>query len=215
MPLRPSVPEVPRKRTSNEEDARALDRLVSSFQRNDDDDEDARPLDPDNHQERNRLTTIIGGVVVCFLIALALTHWRWTDESVTAAMAQANAILPTDIHIIDGDTIRLLDRRPDVRLVGFNAPETMRTRCPAEAALGEKAKQRLRQIVNGGNLQFEFVACSCAPGTEGTDACNFGRRCGVLKSNGRDVGATMIAEGIAVPFICGATSCPATPRPWC
>jgi hypothetical protein len=25
----------------------------------------------------------------------------------------------------------------------------------------------------------------------------------------------LIAEGLAVPFVCGATSCPKTPRPWC
>jgi hypothetical protein len=46
-------------------------------------------------------------------------------------------------------------------------------------------------------------------------ACNHGRACGTLRSNGRDVGAILIAEGLAVPFVCGATSCPKTPRPWC
>jgi micrococcal nuclease len=36
-----------------------------------------------------------------------------------------------------------------------------------------------------------------------------------LKSNGRDVGAILIEEKLVVPFICGATSCLKTPRPWC
>ena len=36
-----------------------------------------------------------------------------------------------------------------------------------------------------------------------------------LASEGRDVGAILIEEGLAVPFICGATHCPKTPRPWC
>ncbi len=44
---------------------------------------------------------------------------------------------------------------------------------------------------------------------------NYGRDCGTLKSSGRDVGAILMEEGLAVPFVCGATRCPKTPRPWC
>jgi hypothetical protein len=36
-----------------------------------------------------------------------------------------------------------------------------------------------------------------------------------LKSRGRDVGTILMEEGLAVPFVCGATRCPKTPRPWC
>lgn len=120
-----------------------------------------------------------------------------------------------DIRVIDGDTIRVHHKRPNVRLVGFNAPETRRAACEPERELGAKATQRLRDLVGDGDLDFEFVACSCPPGTEGTQACNYGRRCGTLKSNGRDVGSILIAEGLAVPFQCEATRCPKTPRPWC
>jgi len=34
-------------------------------------------------------------------------------------------------------------------------------------------------------------------------------------SNGVDVGTTLVSEGLAVRFVCGATSCPRLPRPWC
>ena len=134
---------------------------------------------------------------------------------VYAGMARAAPVDPGDVSVIDGDTIRLHHKRPDVRLVGFNAPETRRAVCKAEGDLGAKATRRLRDLVRAGNLDFEYVACACAPGTEGTDRCNYGRRCGTLKANGRDVGAILIAEKLAVPFQCGATSCPPTPRPWC
>jgi len=30
-----------------------------------------------------------------------------------------------------------------------------------------------------------------------------------------EFGAILIEEGLAVPFVCGATHCPKTPRPWC
>ena len=45
--------------------------------------------------------------------------------------------------------------------------------------------------------------------------CNYGRECGTLKAGSHEVGAILIAEGLAVPFVCGKTRCPATPRPWC
>jgi endonuclease YncB( thermonuclease family) len=107
--------------------------------------------------------------------------------------AVAEPISSTDVHVIDGDTIRVHHRRPDVRLVGFNAPETQRAQCEAERQLGATATRRLRELVHGGDLDFEFVACACARGTEETAACNYGRRCGTLKANGQDVGAILIA----------------------
>ena len=143
-------------------------------------------------------------------LVLALVIWFLDAPVVTAAPVE-----PADISVIDGDTIRLHHKRPDVRLAGFNAPETRRAVCTSERELGGKATARLRELVRAGSLDFEYLPCACRPGTEGTDACNYGRRCGVLKANGRDVGAILISEKLAVPFQCGTTRCPPTPRPWC
>src|SRR5690606_7895362 len=100
-------------------------------------------------------------------------------------------------------------------LVGFNAPETRRAKCREESELGGKATARLRQLVRNGKLDFNYVACACPPGTEGTFHCNFRRKCGILKSDGRNVGTILISEHLAVPFVCGSTRCPKMPRPWC
>jgi endonuclease YncB( thermonuclease family) len=135
--------------------------------------------------------------------------------AILSVPAVAERIDPDDIRVIDGDTIRVYHEQPNVRLVGFNAPETRRAACEAESQLGAKATRRLRDLVRAGDLDFEYVACSCPAGTEGTPVCNYGRDCGTLKSGGRDVGAILIGEGLAVPFVCGATRCPKTPRPWC
>src|SRR5262245_38347515 len=83
-----------------------------------------------------------------------------------------------DVHVVDGDTIRVRGIPRDVRLVGFNAPETTNAKCERERAVGSNASHRLRELVDAGNLDFELVACSCPPGTEGTRICNYGRRCG-------------------------------------
>jgi endonuclease YncB( thermonuclease family) len=117
------------------------------------------------------------------------------------------------IAVVDGDTVRSGGRT--YRLVGFNTPEAgWHAHCAKERALASKATHRLQELVDRSDVRLSRVACSCPPGTEGTDACNYGRLCGRLRANGRDVGATLIAEGLAERYACGATSCP--PRKnWC
>jgi len=124
-----------------------------------------------------------------------------------------NWLSPSDISVIDGDTIRARGRT--VRLVGFDAPETGgRARCHRERELAERATVQLRRLVAGGGLELRMVPCACPPGTEGTSACNFGRACGYLLAHGRDVGMTLISQGLAKPFQCGKHSCPPLPA-WC
>jgi endonuclease YncB( thermonuclease family) len=112
-------------------------------------------------------------------------------------------------RVIDGDTIRIYQRQPNVRLVGFNAPETRKPDCEAEREIGGRATRFLRDLIRASDLDFEYV------GKVGVGACAWGRDCGTLKANGRDVGDLLIAARLAVPFICPGGRCPPTPRPWC
>jgi micrococcal nuclease len=131
------------------------------------------------------------------------------------AAASLAPLSPSRIAVVDGDTIRVSGEPRSIRLVGFNAPETFEPRCAAESALGNRARQRLRDLIGSGSVALAKVPCACQPGTEGTDRCNYGRSCGFLTVDGRDVGDVLIAENLAAPFLCGARSCPRTPRPWC
>ena len=80
---------------------------------------------------------------------------------------------PADIFVIDGDTISARGRV--VRLVGFDAPETgNRARCQRKRELGDQATTRLKSLIANGGIDLRMVPCACAPGTEGTSACNFG-----------------------------------------
>jgi endonuclease YncB( thermonuclease family) len=128
------------------------------------------------------------------------------------SIANASPLNPGQIEVVDGDTIRVAGET--FRLVGFDAPETYRAQCPSERELGNRSTTRLRQLVAGGGLDLERVACSCRPGTEGTPRCNYGRSCGVLRVRGQDVGALLIEEGLARAYVCGRTSCPAR-EAWC
>jgi endonuclease YncB( thermonuclease family) len=118
-----------------------------------------------------------------------------------------------DITVVDGDTVRA--DGATWRLVGFNAPEGgSEARCGKERELAAAARARLQRLVAGGRPNLQRVACACAPGTEGTDRCDYGRLCGRLTVDGRDVARTMIDEKLAEPYVCGATSCPPR-RNWC
>ena len=131
------------------------------------------------------------------------------------AVVHAESVSNNRVHVIDGETIRIDGKLPDVRLVGFKTPETSEANCVKERELGERAAGRLRELIRAGRLDFRPVACPCPAGTEGTETCNSGRKCGTLRVDGRKVGAILIREKLAVPFICGLSRCPRMPRPWC
>lgn len=114
------------------------------------------------------------------------------------------------------NTVGIIGQGANVRLVGFNTPETWRPSCKNELEVGQRATARLNNLVrNAQSIEFKRVACSCRAGTEGTDQCNFGRQCGSLFVEGVDVGTTLIRERLAVQYRCGATSCPRRPQVWC
>lgn len=131
---------------------------------------------------------------------------------VLVSVANASSIQPGQVEVVDGDTIRVAGEK--IRLVGFDAPETYRAQCASERELGNRATFRLRQIVAGGGLDLELVDCACRPGTEGTQRCNYGRLCGVLKARGKDVGELLIGEGLAHVYTCGQFPCPRR-QSWC
>ena len=145
---------------------------------------------------------------------------RWALASLALVLfitgpLHAQPISRSQFTVTDGDTIHVHGQPKGTRLVGLNAPEIDHPLCQRERQLGERAKARLNQLLAGAKLDLTIVPCACRPGTEGTDACNYGRSCGVLKADGRDVGQVLISEDLAVPFVCRGTGCPSTPRPWC
>jgi endonuclease YncB( thermonuclease family) len=89
--------------------------------------------------------------------------------------------------VVDGDTIQY--RGLKIRLADIDTPEVSQPQCASEAALGRQATQRLVQLMNVG--PFELVH------KRGPDEDRYGRKLRVIERDGRSVGDTLIAEGLA------------------
>jgi len=127
--------------------------------------------------------------------------------------AHAEPINANDISVVDGDTIDVQGSR--YRMVGYDTPEisTPRRKVSAgERGLAIIAKERFSELLQSGPLDLTEVRCACSESTIGTKKCNYGRKCGVLSLKGKNIGETLIAEELALPFVCSPTRCPRMPN---
>ena len=104
------------------------------------------------------------------------------------------------IKVLDGDTIDVyfilpfgICVRKRVRLFGINTPET-RTRDPIEKAKGYAAKDRLVELIEGGEgfVDIEYHGDG-----------KFGRPLGVLYIIGENINDILVSEGHAIPYFGG------------
>lgn len=102
------------------------------------------------------------------------------------------------VSVVDGDTVDVAGRR--YRLVGHDTPEIFHARCPAERDRGIAAAARLLALLRSGEVAIERV--------DGRE--KWGRGLARLTVDGRDVAATLIAEGHARAYD-GRTR----REPWC
>ncbi len=92
--------------------------------------------------------------------------------------------------VIDGDTISFHGQR--IRMIDYDAPEISEPHCASEAALGHRAKLRLLELLNSGVVDIR---------TQGSrDEDRYGRKLRLVLVDGRSVGDTLIAEGLAWPW---------------
>jgi endonuclease YncB( thermonuclease family) len=124
----------------------------------------------------------------------------------------AEPITVEEITVVDGDTIDARGAR--FRMIGYDTPEVstpLRKVGAAERALALRAKARVGELLRSGLLDLTEVRCSCTDKKIQQGKCNRGRKCGILTVNGENIGKALIAEGLAVEFVCGPTSCPKMP----
>lgn len=91
--------------------------------------------------------------------------------------------------VVDGDTFWMAGDK--IRIADIDTPETHPARCPEEARLGAAATQRLQALLNSGTVTLHPID---------RDTDRYGRKLRRVEVNGRGVGDTLIAEGLARPY---------------
>lgn len=89
--------------------------------------------------------------------------------------------------MVDGDTFWFNGER--IRIADIDTPETHPPRCAAEAELGNRATQRLHELLNAGPFSLE------APLFQDEDP--YGRKLLVVTRNRTSLGSQLVEEGLA------------------
>jgi micrococcal nuclease len=129
--------------------------------------------------------------LVVAAIAVAAGGAFWLESGDKPRTYEAGAC-----RAVDGDTLDCAGRR--VRLANIDAPE-LHGRCPAETQMAERAKLAAM-------IALADAAARVVP-DGGKD--RYGRLVARVAVDGKDLGETLVAQGLARPYAGGAR------RGWC
>lgn len=101
------------------------------------------------------------------------------DFGLCEGQGRISCVVDGDTFWLEGDKIRILD---------INTPEISSPQCDAELRLGERATERLQELLNAGPFSLE-------PGPERTD--RYGRKLMRVTRGGINLGEVLIEEGLA------------------
>lgn len=122
--------------------------------------------------------------------------------SLAPASAEPPSVVAAQVErVIDGDTLDVTARpwprqveAVRVRIAGIDAPEVFSPRCEGEAQIGRLASERSRQLLGHGTWVHLVLV-------DGGRLDAYGRVVAdVILADGRDFGAVMRSEGLAVPY---------------
>ncbi|KRR21342.1 hypothetical protein CQ14_06750 [Bradyrhizobium lablabi] len=106
------------------------------------------------------------------------------------------------VTVIDGDTVDIDNVR--IRIISIDTPETFRSRCENEYQLGVAAKNRLIELLKSGEVSYT---------PNGVD--RFGRTLATVYAGTVDVGAVLLKEGYALPYVPGPEAKAQRLAAWC
>lgn len=123
---------------------------------------------------------------------------------VSAPAAAADFVLchrgkPSAACVVDGDTFWMGGEK--FRPLGLEAPEMGPPKCDAPAVLGPASRDALLELLNSGEIGLE---------RHGLDP--FGRTLATVSVGGIDIAQTMIAAGLARPYVQGAPALVLSPQ---
>jgi micrococcal nuclease len=88
--------------------------------------------------------------------------------------------------VVDGDTFRQNGKK--IRIADIDAPEVHDFKCSSEKQLGDRATERLRELLSAGPFEL-------APIDRDEDV--YGRKLRVVLRDGRSLGEQLVEEGLA------------------
>ncbi|QCL83371.1 thermonuclease family protein [Agrobacterium pusense] len=144
-----------------------------------------KPKPQRNLPTRLRRVLIILGIAAGLLAVWTYFHLT-TPTPAQAATFGRCGVIRSDC-VVDGDTLWIGGEK--VRVADIDTPEISEPKCDAEKALGERAKERMIELVNAGD--FEMRAW------EGRDEDQYGRKLRVLVRDGTSLGDILVSEGLA------------------
>ena len=138
--------------------------------------------------------------VMSVLAAAALTFGlviffgnQWVASSppaavldVTSTLSICNGPIRTNC-VVDGDTFWLQSVK--IRIADIDTPEIGEPKCEAELALGKRATQRMRELLNAGPFELEAWP--------DRDEDQYGRKLRVVVRGGQSLGNVLVSEGLA------------------
>ncbi|MDY0241644.1 MAG: thermonuclease family protein [Rhodospirillaceae bacterium] len=121
-----------------------------------------------------------------------------------ASPALAETVRPESIRVVDGDTLAIGGDK--LRLLTIDAPETHKPRCAAEAVKGEEATARMSALIrNARRVEIQ----------DSGRRDKYRRRLVDVIVDGRDAGAILMGEGLAVPWRPGRAAWQERYEHWC
>ncbi|MGR6432323.1 thermonuclease family protein [Rhizobium sp. PAMB 3174] len=100
--------------------------------------------------------------------------------------------------VIDGDTFYFGGEK--IRIADIDAPETHPSRCQREQELGDRATERLSQLLAANDFELRPLGSR--------DRDRYGRKLRVVMIDGKSAGELMVEEGLARKWT-------GKRRPWC
>jgi endonuclease YncB( thermonuclease family) len=156
-------------------------------------------------QQRQRVTRrwfgALAGVAAALLLAAAVLSVDWgrvTTEVSGEIGGQIDGLVASVTQnyglcdgsgwncVIDGDTFRHNGEK--IRIADIDAPEVRDFKCSSEKLLGDRATERLRELLSAG--QFELASID-------RDEDVYGRKLRVVVRDGQSLGAQLVDEGLA------------------
>lgn len=104
---------------------------------------------------------------------------------------------PASVRMVDGDTFDLAGVR--IRVADIDTPE-VHGRCQEESRLASEATRRMAALLAEGPFDVAAIA--------GRDEDVYGRKLRIVSRDGRSLGDTLVAEGLAHPWV-------GHKLPWC